>query len=90
MEKKEMDKKAEEMKKCSKGITRKDFLKGMGTSIAGVTVLGGVGTLLAGCTEEASTGGAPTGKAEWPFAYQQVDADAAAQRAYDSYKSGRG
>jgi len=86
MEKKELGKNPEEMNKQSKAITRKNFLKGMGTSIAGVTVLGGVGTLLAGCTEEASA----MEKPEWPFKYEKIDPDVAAQRAYDSYKSGRG
>jgi|GEM_PF-273185 len=90
MEKKEMDQRTKEMSSLSKGITRKTFLKGMGKTIAGVTVLGGMGTMLAGCSEEATASVEAAGAPEWPFAYQKVDADKAAQRAYDSYKSGRG
>ena len=35
--------------KQGKQITRKDFLKGMGVSVAGVVMAGGMGSLLTAC-----------------------------------------
>lgn len=76
--------------KKDKQISRKDFLKGVGTSIAGVTLLGGVGSLLTGCSDQNAQANASTEKPEWPFKYTKLDADKAAQRAYDAYKTGAG
>lgn len=66
-----------------KGISRKDFIKGMGVSLAGVAVAGGLGGVLTGCaaTPAASVDGAPT----WPFKYSKIDAAKAEERAYNSY-----
>ncbi len=90
MEKKEMEQGSQDMLKLSKEISRKSFLKGMGKTIAGFTVLGGVGTVLAGCSADAAAGVTASAAPAWPFEYEKIDADKAAQRAYDSYKSGRG
>lgn len=64
-----------------KQISRKDFLKGMGTSLAGVAVMGTLGTALTGCSNTAGAEGAP----EHPFKYKKIDAEKAKKRAYDSY-----
>lgn len=67
----------------NKGISRKDFIKGMGVSIAGVAVAGGLGGVLTGCaaTPVASVDGAPA----WPFKYTKIDPAKAEERAYNSY-----
>lgn len=66
-------------------LSRKDFLKGVGKTVAGVTVVGTFGSVLAGCSSTVSTVEAAE-KPQWPFPYQKVDADKAAQRAYNAYK----
>lgn len=66
----------------SKEISRKDFMKKMGTSIAGVAVVGGVSGLLTGCTSTASADvEAPT----YPFKYVKLDPAVAEKRGYDTY-----
>lgn len=81
-----------EVEKKSREISRKDFLKGVGASLAGVTLLGGVGGILTACSDQATAGtGAEAtageiGKPEWPFPYTKLDADAVAERAYNAYK----
>ena len=66
-----------------KQMSRKKFLKGVGTTVAGVAVAGTIGSVLAGCSTEAST---DVEKAEWPFAYQVMDPAKAEERAYLGYK----
>ncbi len=68
-----------------KQISRKDFLKGVGTTVAGVTVIGSVGSILTGCSTDTPTASV-TEKSEWPFKYQKSDPDKAAERAYKGYK----
>ncbi|AOY77806.1 hypothetical protein [Clostridium formicaceticum] len=79
------------IEKKEKEISRKDFLKGVGASIAGVTLLGGVGGILTACsdqtTAEVQTTVEAKGKPEWPFPYAKLDADKAAERAYHAYLS---
>lgn len=62
-------------------ISRKDFLKGMGTSLAGVAVAGTLGATLTGCSNTASADEAP----EHPFEYKEIDPEKAKKRAYDAY-----
>ncbi|WP_243136933.1 hypothetical protein [Alkaliphilus serpentinus] len=78
--------------KKDKQISRKDFLKGVGTSIAGVTLMGGVGSLLTACTDKAAapSTSATAEKPQWPFTYAKLDAEKAGQKAYDAYKTGAG
>ena len=65
-----------------KEISRKDVIKGMGVSLAGVAVAGGLGGVLTGCAAPAaSVDGAPT----WPFKYAKIDPAKAEERAYNSY-----
>lgn len=66
-------------------ISRKDFLKGMGKTVAGVTVVGSLGTVLAGCSTPAATVEAAE-KPQHPFTYVKVDPDKAAEKAYKGYK----
>jgi len=76
--------------KKDKQLSRKDFIKGVGTSIAGVTLLGGVGGILTACTDKTAATAGAIEKPEWPFTYTKLDADKAAQRGYDAYKTGAG
>lgn len=66
----------------SKEISRKDFMKKMGTSIAGVAVVGGVSGLLTGCTSSAS---GDIKAPEHPFKYVAIDVEKAKERSYDAY-----
>jgi len=70
-----------------KQMTRKDFLKGVGASVAGVAMAGGVGALLTGCTTTAAvdTTGS-TEKPQWPFKYVKLDPAKVEARAYTGYK----
>lgn len=79
------------IEKNNKEISRKDFLKGVGASLAGVTLLGGVGGILTACSDSASASATETvvgetEKPQWPFTYVKVDPDQAAERAYNAYK----
>lgn len=70
----------------NKSMSRKDFLKGMGTAAAGVAVAGTLGGLLTGCTNEtASVSGDPMEAPEWPLKYQKIDPAVAEERAYNAY-----
>lgn len=74
-----------------KNITRKDFIKGMGTTLAGVTLLGGMSSVLTGCSEEeaaqvAEQMGTESEPVAYPVAYTKIDPDKAAERAYTAYK----
>jgi len=69
----------------SKQISRKDFLKGVGKTVASVAVAGSVGSVLTGCATNTSTASV-TEKPEWPFKYQKVDPDKAAEKAFNAYK----
>lgn len=75
----------------NKNVTRKDFLKGMGTTIAGVTLFGGLSSVLTGCSqEEVAMAEAPQtlepDAVTYPVAYTHIDPDKAAERAYKNYK----
>jgi|BioPla2DNA2_1021312.scaffolds.fasta_scaffold53220_2 hypothetical protein len=63
-------------------ISRKDFLKKAGLTVAGVAV---TGSLLSACspgtTASADTSSAP----EWPFTYTKIDPAVAEERAYKAY-----
>ncbi|WP_350344745.1 hypothetical protein PRVXT_001177 [Proteinivorax tanatarense] len=73
------------MEKKEKQISRKDFIKGVGTSLAGVTVLGGMG-LMAGCSEGADSSATDKSTPDWPFPYVTLDPDKVADRTYKAYK----
>lgn len=65
-------------------ISRKEFLKGVGKTVAGVTVAGALGSVLTGCSTKA--GSLTADKPQWPFKYTKVDAEKAAERAFKAYK----
>jgi len=76
--------------KENKEISRKDFLKGMGMTVAGVAVTGSLAGVLTGCsTEETATPAASavdtSQKPAWPFKYEKIDAAVAEERAYKGY-----
>lgn len=63
-------------------ITRKDFLKKAGMTVASVAV---TGTLLSACSAD-TTASADTSQApEWPFTYTKIDPAVAEERAYKAY-----
>lgn len=66
----------------NKQISRKSFIKGMGTSLAGVAVAGTFGGLLSGCTAQT---GASGDAAPYPFKYKKLDPAKAEKRGYDTY-----
>lgn len=73
-------------------ISRKDFLKGVGKAVAGVTVVGTFGSVLTGCSAPAAPAAAPEAvsatpeKPQWPFTYTKLDPDKVAERAFKAYK----
>ncbi len=72
-----------------KQITRKDFIKGVGVSVAGVAMAGGVGGLLTACTNTGSASVDSSGskeKPQWPFKYKKLDPEKVAERAFKGYK----
>ncbi len=72
-----------------KQITRKDFIKGIGVSVAGVAMAGGVGGLLTACTSAGTASVDTTGskeKPQWPFKYVKLDPAKVEERAYNAYK----
>ena len=68
----------------NKEISRKDFIKGMGVSLAGVAVAGGLGGMLTGCSAGpvASAESAPA----WPMKYKKLDPAKAEAKAFTGYK----
>jgi hypothetical protein len=77
-------------------LSRRKFLRGAGTSLAGLALAGGVGLLLPGCSQQpapppAQPAAAEPPKApEWPFTYTKLDPDKALKLAYDSYQDDNG
>lgn len=72
-----------------KQITRKDFLKGVGVSVAGVAMAGTMGSILTACADkETDTAGSNSVKRpEWPFKYEKLDPEKVRARAFDAYKT---
>jgi len=66
----------------TKQISRKDFLKGVGTTVASVAVVGTLGSVLTGCTTETGVQEKP----QWPYPYKKMDPEKAAEKAYKAYK----
>jgi hypothetical protein len=76
----------------NKQITRKDFLKGMGMTVAGVAVTGSLTGILTGCSTEAAAPAAAATAVDtsqapaWPFKYEKIDVATAQEKAYKGYK----
>lgn len=69
----------------NKQITRRDFIKGVGMTVAGVAVTGGLSGLLAGCA--APTASVDTTQAVvWPLPYKKLDPSVVEARAFTGYK----
>lgn len=77
------------METNAKTVSRQEFLKGVGKSVAGVALLGGVTGLLTACAEKPASIDPATAPA-WPFTYTKLDPDKVAERAFNSYKTGGG
>jgi hypothetical protein len=70
----------------NKQLTRKEFLKGMGYTAAGVVAVGSLGGLLTGCATsqpaaEVDTSQAPT----HPWQYKKLDPSVAEAAAFNGY-----
>ena len=79
----------------NKQISRKDFLKGMGLTVAGVAVTGSLAGVLTGCSTKEAEAPAPAAAAAavdtsqapaWPFKYEKIDVATAQEKAYAGYK----
>lgn len=78
----------------NKQISRKDFLKGMGLTVAGVAVTGSLAGVLTGCSTKEAEAPAPAAVAAvdtsqapaWPFKYEKIDVATAQEKAYKGYK----
>ncbi|MDF2531952.1 MAG: split soret cytochrome c precursor [Clostridia bacterium] len=66
-------------------ISRKEFLKGVGKAVAGVTVVGTLGSVLTGCTTAEPTS-AVAEKPQWPFPYKKLDPEKVLARGFKGYK----
>ena len=68
----------------NKQISRKDFMKGVGVTVAGVAVTGGLGGLLTGCAAQEAAADTSTAP-EWPFPYKKLDPAVVEARSFQSY-----
>ncbi|MDF2591496.1 MAG: split soret cytochrome c precursor [Clostridia bacterium] len=66
-------------------ISRKEFLKGVGKTVAGVTVVGALGSVLTGCTTAETTAAVPE-RPQWPFPYKKLDPEKVLARGFKGYK----
>lgn len=69
-----------------KKISRKDFLKSVGVTVAGVAATGTLATVLTGCAPQATASLDTNEKAAWPYKYKKIDAAKAGERAFNGYK----
>ncbi len=69
----------------NKQISRKDFMKGVGVTVAGVAVTGGLGGLLTGCAAPEAAADTTTAP-EWPYPYKKLDPAKVEERAFNGYK----
>ncbi len=73
----------------NKQITRKDFLKGVGVTVAGVAVTGSLTGILTGCSTPAPAAAPAVDTSQapaWPFKYEKMDVAVAQENAYKGYK----
>lgn len=75
-----------------KTISRKEFVKGVATTVGGAAMIGGLSGLLTACSgaETPSANVGSTEKPAWPFPYVELDPDKVAKRAYEGYYTGMG
>ncbi|MFW5647510.1 MAG: hypothetical protein ACOCG5_00345 [Candidatus Alkaliphilus sp. MAG34] len=80
-------------KQKDKQITRKDFLKGVGVSVAGVAMAGTMGSILTACSDKENSqttgtaGSNSVSRPEWPFKYVKLDPEKVKERAFNAYKT---
>ncbi len=66
----------------TKQLSRKEFLKGAGVTLAGVAMAGTMGSVLSACSSPVATAEAMT----WPLPYEKIDPAVAEERAFNAYK----
>lgn len=66
-----------------KQLSRKDFLKKTGITLAGVAVSG---SLLTACSAQPTASLDESKTPEWPFVYKKIDPAVAEERAFNAYK----
>jgi hypothetical protein len=64
-------------------ISRKEFLKTAGKTVAGVAVVGALGSVLSGCS---TTTTAKVDKYQWPLPYKKLDPEKVLARGFKGYK----
>jgi hypothetical protein len=69
-----------------KQISRKDFLKKAGMTVAGVAVTGSLAGVLTACSTQTTASADSSQKPEWPFKYKKIDPAVAEERAFKGYK----
>lgn len=71
----------------NKQITRKDFLKNMGYTAAGVVAVGSLSGLLTACSSSEPAAGVDTLQSpQHPFPYKKLDPAVVEARAFQGYK----
>ena len=68
-----------------KQITRQDFLKGMGMTVAGVAVTGSLAGVLTACSSPEPAATETASAVEWPYEYKKLDVATVQDRAYKGY-----
>ncbi|WFA08758.1 hypothetical protein P3962_13685 [Tissierella sp. Yu-01] len=69
-----------------KQLSRKEFLKKAGMTVAGVAVTGSLASVLTGCSAQPTASADSSQAPEWPFTYKKLDPAIAEERAFNGYK----
>ena len=67
-------------------ISRKDFLKKAGVTVAGIAVTGTLAGALTGCTTKPTASLDTSQAPEWPLPYKKLDPKVVEARAFTAYK----
>jgi hypothetical protein len=67
-------------------VSRKDFLKKAGVTVAGVAVTGSLASVLTGCSAKPTAALDTSQAPDWPYPYKKLDPDKVAERAFQAYK----
>lgn len=67
-------------------LSRKDFLKKAGITVAGIAVTGTLASALTGCTTQPTASLDTSQAPEWPLPYKKLDPEKVEARAFTAYK----
>lgn len=68
-------------------VSRKEFLKKAGFTVAGVAVTGSLASVLTGCAAQPAATVDTSQTPDWPYPYKKLDPDKVAERAFEAYKT---